>query len=74
MIFLFVGVVAVLLGAVLIIFRKAAASHAEWQISKVIRAENRPTYAPWFIVIIGVGMVLIGGYFIVTTLVRLSGQ
>lgn len=72
MIFLIVGIIGVTLGVLVIIFRHAAAAHAERQMSKAISSEYRPVYAPWFIVVIGGGMVLIGGYFVAATLLKLS--
>ncbi|SBN63227.1 hypothetical protein GA0004736_2152 [Curtobacterium sp. 9128] len=71
MIFLIVGIVGIALGIALIVFRNAAAAHAERQMSKAISSEYRPAYAPWFIVVIGGGMVFIGGYFVTATLVSL---
>lgn len=71
MIFLIVGVVAAALGIFLIAFRKAAAAHAEGQVSKIISSDQRPSYSPWFIMVIGIGMVLIGAYFIMASVFRL---
>jgi hypothetical protein len=51
---------------------RAAAMHAERRMSKALSDEYRPRYAPWFIAVIGVGMVLIGGYFVVGALVGMS--
>jgi hypothetical protein len=70
-IFLIVGAVAVVLGTNLIIFRNAAAVHAERQMTRAVSSSFRPSYAPWFIVIIGIGMIALGSYFIVASLFRL---
>jgi ABC-type cobalt transport system substrate-binding protein len=72
MIFLIFGIIGIALGIVLVVFRKAAAAHAEGQMSRVISANKRPSYAPWFIVLIGIGMISIGAYFIVAAVLRLA--
>jgi hypothetical protein len=45
---------------------------AKRQMPKVLSNKYRLMYAPWFIAVIGVGMVLIGGYFVVGALVGMS--
>jgi len=72
MIFLLVGVIAIILGVFLIGFRDAAARHAENQLSLFVSADNRPVYKPWFIVVIGSGMIVVGLYFVIAASVGLA--
>jgi hypothetical protein len=72
-IFLAAGVLAIAFGITLIVFRDPAARHAEKQMSQVVPSSSRPRYRPWFIAVIGTGMIVIGGYFTIASSVRLLG-
>lgn len=71
-IFLIAGIVGIAIGIIGILLRNRIAQNANGQIDGLLRSARGPRYSPWIIVLAGGGMIAIGLYFVVASVIGIT--